>query len=167
MNAEKVIDREEVVREQLLALLDGENAHMRFDTVVAEMEIEAANTKPPHYNYTPWHLLEHMRRAQEDILWFIKEPGYKSPSYDEFWPAEDERATESQWRDSVERFRAGLEEAKRLVQSPATELYGPIPHAPGYTIFREILLLADHNGYHLGELAALRQVLNIPPPERW
>jgi hypothetical protein len=167
MNAAKVIDAEEVVREQLLALLDGSNAHMPFDMIVAEMPIEAANRKPPHFNYTPWHLLEHMRRAQNDILEFINDPDYETPPYDEFWPAEDEMADEAQWRQTVEKFRAGLEEAKALVVSPTTDFYGPIPHARDYTIYREILLIADHNAYHLGELAALRQILNVPPPDKW
>jgi hypothetical protein len=167
MNAEKVVDAEKVVREQLLDLLAGSNAHMPFEMIVAEMPIDAANVKPPHFNYTPWHLLEHMRRTQNDILQFIKDPDYETPPYDEFWPSGDEIADEAQWRQSVEKFKAGLNEAKALVASPATDFYGPIPHAPDYTIYRELLLIADHNAYHLGELAALRQVLNVPPPDKW
>jgi hypothetical protein len=163
----RVIDREEVVREQLLALLDGENAHMDFATVIAGMDMEAANTRPPNFNYTPWHLLEHMRRAQEDILKFIKDPAYRTPPYEEFWPGADEVTDEAGWRRAVEQFQAGLEEAMALVRSPSTDFYGPIPHASEYNIYREILLIADHNAYHLGELAALRQVLNVPPPGRW
>lgn len=167
MVTEKIVAKEEVVRNQLVALLDGENAHMGFEAMVAGMPIEAANARPPHFNYSPWHLLEHMRRAQADILKFIRDPSYKNPPYEEFWPGEGETANESQWRRSVGQFRAGLDEATALVRSPETDLYGPIPHAPRYTIFREILLIADHNGYHLGELSALRRVLNAPPMESW
>lgn len=36
----------------------------------------------------------------------------------------------------------------------------------GHTILREILLVADHNAYHIGELAILRQVTGLWPPER-
>ena len=48
-----------------------------------------------------------------------------------------------------------------MVQDPATDLYAPIPHAKEYTVFREILLVADHNAYHIGEFAILRQVMDI------
>jgi uncharacterized damage-inducible protein DinB len=167
MVALKVIEAEEILREQLLALLDGSNAHMPFDMVVAEMPIEAANLKPDNFNYSPWHLLEHMRRAQEDILQFIKDPDYASPPYDEFWPAVGDKADESRWRQSVAEFRAGLDAAMAMITSPTTDFYGPIPHAPDYTVIREILLIADHNAYHLGEMITMRQILGVPPPDKW
>jgi len=54
------------LREQLRTLLEGENAHMTFEDAVANFPLEKINTKPPHVSYTPWHLLEHLRRAQWD-----------------------------------------------------------------------------------------------------
>jgi hypothetical protein len=30
-----------------------------------------------------------------------------------------------------------------------------------YTVLREILLVADHNAYHIGEFAVLRQVMGM------
>lgn len=167
MDAVHVVDAEQILREQLLALLSGGNAHMPFDMVVADMPIKAANTKPPHYNYTPWHLLEHMRRAQYDILEFVRNPDYESPPYDDFWPDEEKKADRAQWRESVARFKADLKTVMELVRSPETPLEAVIPHAQNYTYIREFLLVADHNAYHLGEMASLRQVLRVPPPERW
>jgi len=155
------------LHEQLAALLDGGNAHMTFDLVVAEMNLSAANTKPPHFNYTPWQLLEHMRRAQLDILRFVNEPGYESPPYEEFWPDPEEQATAGKWQRTVAEFRADLDEAMELARNPKTAFFTPIPHAPDYTIFRDILLIADHNAYHLGEFMAIRRYLNVPPPVNW
>jgi hypothetical protein len=40
-----------------------------------------------------------------------------------------------------------------------TILTVPLAHAPNYTILREILVVADHNAYHIGEFAILRQVM--------
>jgi hypothetical protein len=51
----------------------------------------------------------------------------------------------------------------KLVLDPATDLTADLPHAPGYTILREILVVADHNAYHIGELAILRQVMKTWP----
>jgi hypothetical protein len=157
-----------LIRQQLLALLNGAQAHMTFDMIVADMPLQASNTKAPHFNYTPWHLVEHMRIAQHDIIEFVLDPDYQSPPWPEgFWPAEDEVADEDSWQESLALYRRDLERVLDLVRAPKTDFFAPIPHARDYTIFREILLVADHNAYHLGELITLRQVLNLPPPDKW
>jgi hypothetical protein len=69
---------------------------------------------------------------------------------------------EAGWNETVARFRADLAELVAMVQDPDTDLYRPIPHGyDGHTIFREILVVADHNAYHIGELAVLRQMVGI------
>ncbi|TMB85527.1 MAG: carboxylate-amine ligase, partial [Chloroflexi bacterium] len=47
-----------------------------------------------------------------------------------------------------------------MLDDPAVNLYEPIPHGQGQTILREIQLVADHNAYHTGEFAILRQVMD-------
>jgi uncharacterized damage-inducible protein DinB len=39
--------------------------------------------------------------------------------------------------------------------NPVTEL----PHAEGQTILRKLLMLADHNSYHLGQMVVVRRLL--------
>ena len=65
------------LREQLLHLLRGGNAHLSFDEAVADFPMDAINRRPPNVPYTPWHLLEHLRLAQWDILDFIRNPQYQ------------------------------------------------------------------------------------------
>jgi hypothetical protein len=48
---------------------------------------------------------------------------------------------------------------KKLVASPKTDLFAPIPHGTGQTILREALLVADHNAYHLGQVLTVRRIL--------
>ena len=152
---------DKVMREQLLALLRGGNAHLGFDDAVANFPPEHINTKPPNVSYTPWHLLEHIRIAQWDILEFVRNPDHVSPSWPEgYWPAPDEQADQARWQQTINEFRADLKAIENLVTDPNTDFFSPIPHAPGYTIFREILLVADHNAYHIGEFAILRQVMD-------
>ncbi len=158
---------DDVVRKELLALLDGGNAHMGFAEAVADFPLEHVNSKPPHTPYSFWHFVEHIRIAQWDILEFIVNPGHVSPPYPEgYRPRPEEKIDEKGWRKSVAAVEADLAALKELVRDPKTELFTPIPHAPGYTIFREIVLAADHNAYHVGELAIMRQVMNIWPPDR-
>jgi len=154
------MDLDTPVREQLRELLEGGNAHMTFDEVVANFPREHMNTKPPNVPYTPWHLLEHIRLAQWDILEFIRNPHYVSPTWPEgFWPAEDAQADEAAWQKTVASLRADLQSLLEFVADPTVNLYAPIPHGDGQSILREILVVSDHNAYHIGEFATLRQVM--------
>lgn len=148
------------VRDQLLALLQGGDAHMTFDEAVANFPRDRVNTRLPHVPYTLWHLLEHLRIAQWDILEFIRNPRYVSPPWPEgYWPAIEAQADEAAWEKTLASFRADLQSLEEIVADPSVNLYTPIPHANGQNILREILVVADHNAYHLGEFAALRQVM--------
>jgi hypothetical protein len=149
-----------VVREQLLALLRGNQAHMTFDEAVADFPLAQINEVPSLVPYTPWHLLEHLRIAQWDILEFIRDPAHVSPTWpDGYWPEREARANAQAWADTIAAFQADLQALQALVSNPATDLYMPLPHAPTYTILREILVVADHNAYHIGEFAILRQIM--------
>lgn len=153
-----------IVREQLLALLRGGQAFMPFEQAIANYPMELINQRPPNVEYTPWHILEHMRITQWDILEFIRNPEHESPPWPEgYWPARDAQADASTWQHTIDAFQADRQALQHIVEDPATDLYAPLAHAPGYTILREILVVADHNAYHTGEFAILRQVMGTWP----
>jgi hypothetical protein len=155
---------DQVVREQLLALLDGGNAHMTFEQAVADFPAEHFNTKPANVTYPPWHILEHLRIAQWDILEFIRNPEHVSPSWPAgYWPDPAKTADQDQWDRTISLFLSDLQSLRDIVADPETDLYAPIPHAEDYTIFREILVVSDHTAYHIGEFAVLRQVMGTWP----
>jgi len=152
---------DQIVREQLLALLQGGNAHMSFEQAVAHFPEEHFNSKPANVSYTPWHILEHIRIAQWDILEFIRNPNHESPQWPSgYWPDPAEAADKDQWDITISLFLSNLQALRDIVVDPNMDLYAPIPHAADYTIFREILVVADHNAYHVGEFAILRQVMS-------
>ena len=154
------MEQDILLRQQLRTLLQGGNAHMTFDEAVANFPREHMNTKPPHVPYTPWHLLEHLRITQWDILEFIRNPRHISPDWPEgYWPASHLQADEVAWEQTLASFRADLQTLSEMVADSTVNLYAPIPHGNGQTILREILLVADHNAYHIGEFAILRQVM--------
>ena len=155
---------DKVLREQLLFLLRGGNAHMSFDQAVAGFPPEYVNGQPPNVSYSFWQLLEHMRIAQWDILEFTCNPEHVSPQWPEgYWPRAGEKANEIKWEKTIGDFRVDLRALQDMVGDPGTDLVAPIPHAQGYTVLREILLVADHNAYHIGEFAILRQVMGTWP----
>ncbi|HEX9617720.1 MAG TPA: DinB family protein [Anaerolineales bacterium] len=159
-----MMNGEKITREQLLSLLQGGNAHMSFEKAIDRFPIEKINTSPTGIPYTPWRLLEHMRIAQWDILEFIRNPEHISPAWPEgHWPAEGEQADWLRWEKTIVGFQEDHKALERFVSDPDTGLFAPLAHAPGYNILREILVVSDHNSYHLGEFALLRQILNAWP----
>jgi hypothetical protein len=69
-----------------------------------------------------------------------------------------EKVTDQMW-DSVAGFYADLEELITLAQDTNLDLTAKIPHGEGQTYLREILLVADHNAYHLGQIVQARKLL--------
>lgn len=152
---------DQIMRDQLLALLSGSHAHMEFDQAVAEFPLDYINRKPPNVPYTPWHLLEHMRLTQWDILEFIRNPDHVSPDWPTgVWPSPEAQADAAQWQQTIAAFRADLKALEELVANSETDLFTPLPQGLPYTVFREIMVIANHNSYHIGEFAILRQVMN-------
>lgn len=159
---------DKVLREQLIALLRGGNAHMNFTEALSDFPPGEINRRVPNASYTVWHLLEHMRIAQWDILEFVRNPDYESPEFPAgYWPKVDEMARTAQWKKTIKKFSADLEEIEGLVKDPKTDLFKPIPHAKDYTVFREILVVADHNAFHVSEIIAIRRILNLNPVKEY
>jgi hypothetical protein len=154
----------DALRRQLTALLDGVGAHMPFEEAVADFPDEAMNRRPPNVDYTPWHLLEHLRLTQLDILVYITDPDYKASSWPvDYWPAADATATRETFDGTVRDFLADRAALRAMVTDPARDLFAVIPGTPGHTLLREIRIDADHNAYHVGEFAILRQVMGTWP----
>jgi len=148
------------LRQHVLDLLRGRNAHADFDTVMGDFPARQRGVKPPGAAHTAWQLLEHMRIAQWDILEFSRNLKHKSPAWpDGYWPKTDAPPSAASWNNSLRSFRADWKAMAKLVADKKTDLFAPIPHGSGQTILREALLIADHNSYHLGQMVILRRLL--------
>ena len=51
-----------------------------------------------------------------------------------------------------------LDDAINIAQNEEDDLFAPLPHAKDYNIFRELLLIADHNAYHIGQLILINKI---------
>lgn len=148
------------LRQHLLSLLRSSDAHLDFDQVIAGWPVKLRGVRPSGMPHTAWQLLEHLRIAQWDILEFSRNSKHVSPKFPEgLWPPEDAPPGKNAWERSVKAFRKDLQAIEKLVAAPSTDLLAPIAHGEGQTILREVLLVADHNAYHLGQLLTLRRLL--------
>lgn len=152
------------LRKQVLYLLRRGDAHLSFDDFVSSFPADLCNRQIESLPYTAWQILEHMRIAQWDILEFARDPNHVSPEFPTgYWPSPDELGSPTLWQKTIDGFRKDLKQLEALVEDPSTDLHAPIPHGDGQTIFRQALLTADHNAYHLGVLAVMARILNATP----
>ena len=145
---------------ELTSLLTKGNAHATFADATASLTPAIWNRHVPEVPYTIWHLVEHIRIAQWDIVEFCVEPEHQSPKWPAgYWPAPDAIADEEQWQQALEHIRRTRQQFLHLLHAPGTDLLVPLPHGTGQTILREALLMADHAAYHTGEIVLLRRLL--------
>jgi uncharacterized damage-inducible protein DinB len=153
------------LRQHLADLLRMKGAHATFHAVASDFPAHLRSVKPPGASHSPWQLLEHIRIAQHDILDFSVNPSYEEKKFpDDYWPAEEAPPSKDAWEKSVHQIQSDLKEVQALAAETKLDLLAPIPHGKGQTLLREILLVADHNAYHVGQLMFLRKMLEANPP---
>ena len=149
------------LRTQLEPLIRGEGAHLPVERALAGLPASLRGERPAGLEHSVWQLLEHIRIAQQDILEYALDPDWVSPSWpDGYWPADAAPASESAWDESLAAFRRDRERALALLRDPERDLTAPLPHAKQHNLLRQLLLLADHNAYHAGQIVDARRLLN-------
>jgi hypothetical protein len=152
------------LREQLSRLLAWEDAHVGFDAATADVPREQRGVQPAGLPYSPWQLLEHLRRTQRDILDFCVNSEYQELAWpDDYWPSTPAPPTGAAWDDSIRGFQHDRAALQRVANDTTIDLMAPIPHGQGQTYLRELVLAADHAAYHIGELVVVRRLLGIWP----
>ena len=150
------------VRERLARLLDWEDAHVGFEKAVARIPPELRGTSPANVPYSAWQLLEHLRITQHDILDFCRNPHYQERTWPgDYWPASTAPPSDAAWDDSIRQFKEDRAALQQMAADQGQDLEMRIPHGTGQTYLRELLLVADHTAYHVGQLVLLRRVLGL------
>ncbi|MBM3771010.1 MAG: DinB family protein [Acidimicrobiia bacterium] len=152
------------LRAQLVRFLDWHEARVDFDQAVDGIPPASHGVVPERLPHSPWQILEHLRRAQADILDFCVSSDYKEKAWpDDYWPA-PAPGGDRDWDESVTGYRRDLKAFKELVQRQP-DLLAAVPNAtrPDQTCLRAVLLAADHAAYHIGQLVLVRRLLGIWP----
>jgi len=156
------MDRDQSLRAHLRKILDWEDAHAGFDAAIEGVPAKLQGVVPEGHAHSLWQLVEHLRLAQRDILDFCRNPAYEEPaSMDEYWPRSAAPPTPEAWRKSIAGFHRDLQGLRELAEDAGVDLFDRIPHGSGQTYLRELLLVADHNAYHVGQLILVRRALGI------
>jgi uncharacterized damage-inducible protein DinB len=154
------------LRDHLARLLDWGDAHAMFDDAVKDLKAELRGRRPEGCPRSPWELVEHLRTAQRDILDFCVGERYEPHAWpDDYWPTSPEPRDDGVWDRSLASYREDRQALQRLARDPKIDLTAATPHAskPDQTYLRAILLVADHNAYHVGQLVLVRRLLGAWP----
>ncbi len=152
------MDTQKNIREHLLELLEGKSAHIALEIVLNEFPTGEINTRLENAPHTAWELVEHLRIAQWDIVRFSRDANHVSPKFpDGYW--NKSAGTPEDWAKSVKQILDDLQSMRDLISDEKTDLFAKLAHGTGQTVFREALLVADHNAYHLGQIAFLMRTL--------
>jgi uncharacterized damage-inducible protein DinB len=153
-------------RAHVVKLLGWEDAHVGLETAVKGMPAPMRGVVPLGWEYSAWQLVEHIRIAQADILEFCVNAKYRAKKWpDDYWPQSPAPRRATAWTASIAQARKDRTALQQLAKNQAVDLTAAIPHGDGQTYLRELLLVADHTAYHVGQIVALRRALGIWRPK--
>jgi hypothetical protein len=150
-----------VLAEQLINLLNKEQAHVSLENSLKGLKSENRAKKPNVNLHSVWDELEHIRISQEDILNYMLDPEWKSPKWpDEYWPSATNKVTDAEWKKSVDACINDRNELIKIIKEKGNELSKVIPHTESHTYLRELLIAAQHNSYHIAQIVLIRKMLD-------
>ncbi len=153
-------DASELVTAIVRQALTGRGAHVETLGALDGLDWKLAGERPDGDSHSIFQIVNHLVYWQEFALQWLGGDKPRTPEHAELsWPGDEQPATAAEWEGAVARFRSGLESlAERAGEgSLAADLKGK-------TALEILQLIASHNSYHVGQVAALRRRLGAWPP---
>jgi hypothetical protein len=98
------------------------------------------------------------------MLDYIRNPKYVAPAWPAgYWPKSQKPPDDAAWEKSVKAFRRDRGALAAMLKDESRDLLSPIEHAGGKSLLRDILVIVDHNAYHIGQFVQLRRLLGAWP----
>jgi uncharacterized damage-inducible protein DinB len=155
-----IVADDAALRPLLQKVLAWEDAHVGFDRAVADIPPNLRGKQPQGLPYSLWQLVEHLRLAQHDILDFSRNANYREMKWpDAYWPSAPEPPSADAWDQSIAAYKADRKALEQMAVDTKLDLAARIPHGSGQTYSRELLLVADHTAYHVGQIVLVRRLL--------
>ena len=87
-------------------------------------------------------------------------PEWQSPDWPSgYWPEQVDKLKEDEWEKTYTGFIKDLNDVIEFVNTKKNDLLKIIPHTKAHTYLREILLIIEHNAYHIGKIVDIRKAL--------
>ena len=155
------MDRDEHFSEALRDHVLGRAAHIPLSTALEGVSWEQSGESVAQVPHTIWSLVWHIRAAMADIVSYVDAPEYHELDYPSgYWPERLHPASDEAWVNQ----RRSVDELLRIIGSWIDErdLYAPLPRGSGHTLAREILIVGQHNSYHIAQIVEHRMLIGMP-----
>ena len=140
--------------------LDWEQAHASLDSAVKGLPSELRGKRPDKFPHSVWELLDHIRRTQNDLLEFCRNPKYEELKWpDDYWPSSPAPASDAAWNETVDAIHRDRAALAAFMLEDSRDLTAKIPHGTGQTYLRTLLVAVDHTSYHVGQIVAVRRLI--------
>ena len=155
---------EQAFRDKLIALVGGGGAHVAPAVALEELTAAQARRRPSKKLATVWDELAHMVFWQELTLEIVRGGQPQTPEHAaDGWPAIPiGRGATKAWGALRDRFLAGVAELEETART--RNLEAPVGGDAKSTLGELLLMIANHNSYHLGQIVSLRRLLDAWPP---
>lgn len=148
----------DTLREHLIAQSQGQTTFNSPDALTGAFDAESAGQRFDGHPHTAWELVWHLELAGRDIYEFVTSADYQELDWPgDYWPAEPAPPTPAAWEAKLHDFRAVRQRFIDLARE--NDLAGVAPTGESQTVLRGILMVIEHDAYHLGQLGALRFAL--------
>ena len=156
----------EQLRATVAKQLRRSHAHAGLAAALDGFPADLAGRRVAGHPNTAWQQVEHLRLAAEDLVTYCRNAAYEAPEWPSgYWPDGPEPPSPEAWSESCRRVLDASEQMAGLVEDESLDLYTSVPSAEkaDHHTLRAALIVLDHNGYHAGQLIALRRALGIWP----
>ena len=145
--------------------LDWQQAHTGFDNAIKGLAPGLRGTRPAGFPHSIWELVDHIRRTQTDLLEFCANSSYEEIKWpDDYWPSSPAPASDAAWNESIAALLRDRKAFAEFTTNNAATLTNKIPWGTGQTFLRTVLVAVDHSSQHVGQIIAVRRLLNAWPP---
>jgi hypothetical protein len=135
--------------------LFGDNTHIDTLKGLSELTDNQAKDKPIEGSHSSYEILFHMIYWQDILIEGLSEGKYfKEKFVNSNWPSDSDYENFS-WENLLEHFTKGMKIAEDVISN--SDLRKEIKETNGDPALKSILVLLQHNSFHLGQIVQVRK----------
>ena len=148
------------MKETLTKHLQSGAAFTGIDDFIDDIPFDKLGIRPQGLPYSFYEIFYHIYFAQKDILDFCTADTYGKHAWpDDYWPKKQKPDSEKDWGMLKSAFFTDRKALEEWLNSEENKLEDVVKNGKDQTIFREVLLVLEHNAYHTGQLMILARLL--------
>tara|TARA_B100000929_G_C15458163_1_gene403580 strand:+ start:595 stop:1074 length:480 start_codon:yes stop_codon:yes gene_type:complete len=153
-------DRE--IRKQLAKHLEGGLAFTSIESILDKVSFKKIGVRSPGLPYSIYEVFYHITFAQKDILDYMFSNQYIERDWPKnYWPDKLAPESEEEWKNLKAEFFEDRRSLKDQILNSDLDLSQSVQNSMEHSLFREIMLVIEHNAYYTGQLLIIQRLLGV------